>query len=212
VAGLLALDSIRGSPSMRISGQPYFVFPIFGLFSGLCSGVSIVLPGPFLFIAPGFFFGVAIANAFDASVRRLTTAQWNTIAAASTVGYIAALVSFFLSSMLPAIDNGLLSGAFLGAIAGSAGGLFVAISIANAISASSPVRTLLLIPSAGALFGAAFIVVGVYLSDHTPLRHPFDDFVSYAIWQSGVASVCPACLCRSADNISTEPTDAADSR
>ncbi len=184
--------------------QPiFFVFPIAGLCSGVCSGISVVVPPLGVFV-PGILFGFALTYSLNTSVTRLTTGQQAAIIAASSTGFIAAIIACLLSARLPGFDNGLLYSTYAGAIAGTTGAMIVAVGILFTISSMSLIRTLLFVPVAGALFGAAFMFVGVYISDHTPFGHPFDDLVSFPLWQTGVASVVPACQRLSAVEIATE--------
>ena len=164
------------------------VFPV----AGLCSGISVVLQ-PLGIIAPGIFFGLALAHSMDASVTRLSTGQRLSIIAASTSGYILAGVACLLCARLPEVDSWLLRTALPGTIAGAIGALTVATSFAFTISAMSPLRTLLIVPLAGALLGAGFMVLNVYISDCTSFGHPYGDILSFPLWQIGVASVIPFC-------------------
>lgn len=168
------------------------VFPVAGLCSGLCSGISVVLQ-PLGIIAPGIFFGLALAHSMDTSVTRLSTGQRFSIIAVSTGGYIIAGVACLMCTRLPEVDSWLLRNALPGTIAGAIGAMIVATSFAFTISAISPVRTLLIVPAAGALLGAGFMVLSVYISDCTSFGHPYDDIVSFPLWQIGVASVIPFC-------------------
>jgi hypothetical protein len=176
-------------PMMKTS-LPFLTFPLAGLCYGICSGFSVILQ-PLGIIAPGIFFGLALVYSFDASVTLLSAGKRATIIAASTCGYIIAIVASLLSARLPGFDNGLLYGVYAGTIAGGVGAIVVATSLAVVVSALSPVRTLLIVTLAGSIFGAGFMYVGIYISDRTPFGHPFDDFVSFPLWHAGVASVVP---------------------
>jgi len=104
------------------------------------------------------------------------------------------MVASMLSVRLPGFDNGLLHGACAGAIGGGVGAMVVAAVLALIVPMLSPFRVVLIVPLAGACFGALFMFCGIYLSDHTPLGHPFDDIVAFPLWQTGVAASIPFCL------------------
>lgn len=177
---------------MKNTRLPFVVFPLAGLCSGVCSGVSVIVP-PLGIIAPGILFGLALAHSLGTSVTRLTTGQRIAIIAGSCVGYVVAIVAGLLSARIPGFNNGLVYSACAGAISGGIGAMIVATSVVFATPATSRVRTLLIVPVTGALFGAGFMLITIYISDHTPFGHPFDDIVSFPFWQTGVASVFPAC-------------------
>lgn len=178
------------------------VFPVAGLCSGICSGISVVLQ-PLGIIAPGIFFGLALAHSINASVTRLSTGQRFSIVTVSTGGYILAGVACLLCARLPEVDSWLFQSALAGIIAGTIGAMTVATSFAFTISAMSLVRTLLIVPVAGALLGAGFMILQVYLSDFTSFGHPYDDIVSFPLWQIGVASVIPFCRSSYGDETTT---------
>ncbi len=194
---------ICGNLPMKSTRLAFFVFPVAGLCSGVCSGISVVVPPLGIFV-PGILFGLALTHSLDTTVTRLTTGQRAAIIAASSIGFIAAIITCLLSARLPGFDNVLLYSTYAGAIAGGTGAVIVAAGILFTISEMSLMRTLLLVPAAGALFGAGFMFLGVYISDHTSFGHPFDDLVSFPLWQTGVASVFPACQRLSAVEIATE--------
>ncbi len=188
---------IRGGLPMTNTRLSLVIFPVAGLCSGICSGISVIIP-PLSIIAPGIFFGLALAHSLHASVTRLTPSQQIVIVASSSFGYLLAIIVLaiivgLLSARLPGFGNGLLSSAIAGTIAGGTGALIIAASVAFTISAMSPMRTLLIVPMTGALLGAGFLFFGVYISDRTAFGHPFDDIITFPLWQTGVASVFPAC-------------------
>jgi len=191
-----------GCPAMINTRLPFVAFPVAGLCSGICSGLSVILQ-PLGIIAPGIFFGLALAYSFETSVMRISSGQRKTIIVASTGGYIIAIVASLLSARLPGFDNGLLYGMYAGTIAGGIGAMIVATSLAVTISTLAPIRTLFIVTLAGALFGAGFMFCGIYISDHTSIGHPFDDIVSFPLWQTGVASFIPLCNRTSASEIAT---------
>lgn len=192
LGSLLTPGVFCGCPLMINSKPPFVVFPLAGLCSGLCSGLSVILP-PFGIIAPGLLFGGAIAHSFHTSITRLSLHQRTTLVVASTGGYFGAIVASLLSVRLPGFDNGLLCSSFAGAIAGGVGSVVVATSLSVMIPILSPPRTLLIVTVAGTFFGAVFMSCSVYISDYTTFGHPFDDILSFPLWQTGVASVIPFC-------------------
>lgn len=178
---------------------PFVVFTVAGLFSGICSGLSVILQ-PLGIIAPGLLFGAAIGHSLNSSMTRLLPRQRIALIVASTGAYFTAMGATLLSARLPGFDNGLLYSAFAGAIGGGAGALIVATSLTVIAPILSPPRMLIIVTLAGACFGAIFMFCGVYISDHTALGHPVDDIVSFTLWQTGVASVMPFCQrCSPAD-------------
>lgn len=192
-ASLLTLAVICGSTRMVNARSSFVLFLFAGLISGLFSGISVVLPLLGL-LAPGFFFGAAIGYSLHATITRLSPWQHAALLLTSGVGYFAAAVACLFSTRLPGINNGLPSSAFAGAIGGGVGALIVACSLAVVASGVlSPLRTVVIVTLAGSLFGAIFLFCGVYISDRTAFGHPWDDVVTFPLWQSGVASVIPFC-------------------
>jgi len=67
----------------------------------------------------------------------------------------------------------------------------VAIALVLSVEALRSFATIIAVSAAGAIFGSLFVIVGVYISDHTTGGHPLDDIVSFPLWQTGVALVIP---------------------
>ena len=177
--------------------SPVIVFSVAGFCSGLCSGLSVILQ-PLGIIVPGILFGAALSHATHTSLTSLSSGQRATLIVVSTGGYFSAIVASLLSMRLPGFDNGLLYSSFAGAIAGGIGALVVAGSLVVVIPELSTVVTLFIVTFAGAVLGSIFMLCSIYVSDHTSFGHPFDDIVSFSLWQMGVASVIPFCRSRSA--------------
>ncbi|WP_146118852.1 hypothetical protein [Blastopirellula marina] len=190
-----------GSLGMLNHRLCYVIFPIFGFCAGICSGLSTIPPG-WGVIAPGFFFGLALAFSWEACATRLAWYQGTAIVIGSTVGFVAAEITSILSYRFFDLGNGMLAGLHYGAVGGYAGGLIVAATLALVIPNFSIARTLLLVPFTGMFFGVIFVFCGIYISDHTPWGHPFDDLVTFPLWQTGVAAVIPFCY-----GTSRPPTD-----
>ncbi|NQV25591.1 MAG: hypothetical protein HQ518_14620 [Rhodopirellula sp.] len=171
---------------------PFIVFAVAGLVSGLLSGLLVILQ-PLGIIAPGLLFGAALGHSFNASITPISLRQRAALNITSTFAFWCAIVATLLSARLPGFGNGFLYGAFAGAIGGGVGAMIVAIALVVIVPMLSRRRTLIIVTVAGACFGAIFVLCGVYISDYTTFGHPFDNIVSFPLWQTGVAAVVPFC-------------------
>ena len=172
------------------------VFPVAGFVSGLCSGLTVIVQ-PLGAILPGVIFGAAISHAVHTSMKPLSSSQRSLLIVGSTVAYVVSIVVSLLSVRLPGFDNDFLSGAISGAIAGAAGAFVVALSLVVVVEDLRSEYMVCAVAFTGAVFGSLFVVVGVYISDHTAVGQPFDDIVAFPLWQVGVASAIPLFRVRS---------------
>lgn len=159
-----------------------------GLASGLLSGLSVVVPGLVVFV-PGFLFGGALCFAIQKSLTPIAVGQQLVLIVVSGVAYfLAEIGGLFFGAYLLGVDNGLFGGAIVGAISGCIGATLLVFPLITFVEESQPELTLLLTPFVGAILGSAFMVIGIFISDHTPIGHPWDDFLVFPMWQGGVAA------------------------
>lgn len=175
---------------MKSTLRPIITFPVAGLVSGICSGLSSIV-SPLGFLSPGVIFGIAISYAIHTTLKPLSFAQRCSLVGGSTFAHMIAIVVSLLSVRLPGFDNGFVSGALSGAIAGMAGGLGFATSLVVVVQELRSASTVLAVTLAGTVFGSLFIIVGVYIADYTAAGYPISYIVSFPLWQVGVASVIP---------------------
>jgi len=161
-------------------------FAAIGAFSGFCSGVLVAIP-PLGLIVPGLSFGLAIVLAIP---RKLTAWKSCTIIILSCVGYWTAIFASLLCVRIFG-STGLSTELTLGAISGGVGSAVVAISLVS-MKEFRCSRILIPVISSGAIAGALFVVLGIYISDHTALGHPADDLICFPIWHAAVAAAVGA--------------------
>lgn len=163
------------------------IFVYCALTSGLASELSVVLK-PLGVIAPGILFGLALCYAVSVISERSTTISQTMIVVASTISYLVAEIVGVSSARLPGFNNGYVYGGIAGALAGFMGSLGVASALAYCENSLRSIGQVALTSLTGMVAGIAFTTVGVYISDSTPLGHPFDDFLTFPLWQVSVAT------------------------
>jgi hypothetical protein len=167
--------------------QCAFLFVVMGLLSAIVSGLAVASK-TFPFVVPGVAFGVALCIATLATgygFRR----PW-LIGIVSVVAFVAAEAACFL--MLALDDGGLLVTGLGGAICGLIGGAILAASLITEAS-SHRAGYFFVISTMGCLLGALSMPLSIWISDNPGLGHPWDDFVLFAVWQTGVMLVIALC-------------------
>lgn len=184
------VDAASAEVPPRITYSPGATIGVFatsGFIAGLCSGATVILR-PLGVVSPGVFFGLALTYAITRSIQPLRIATRISLVACSTLAHLLAICAALLSMRLPGIGNGILSSAISGGLAGWVGATAVGFSIFVLVPRLRSMLMLGIVMLAGAIFGTLFGAVGVYISDHTTLGHPFDDLVIYPLWHTGVAA------------------------
>ncbi|TWT42781.1 hypothetical protein KOR42_46360 [Thalassoglobus neptunius] len=193
---------------MNNNQPPIAIFVMCGLASGLLSCLSFVVPGLVVFI-PGFLFGGAICFAIQKSLTPIAVWQQLVLIVVSGVAYfLAGIGGVFFGMNLLGVDNGLFGGAIVGAISGCIGATLLVFPLITFVEESQPELTLLLTPLVGTILGSAFIVIGVFIADHTSIGHPWGFFFVFPLWQGGVAAtiggLCDPSLARVIDSVERE--------
>ncbi len=165
--------------------RTFLTFAVLGGVAGLASGAATVLR-PLGLILPGGLFGIAMCCALR--VLRYPTTRGicvTIVLAAQSAYWVAVVVCIWVMRFGSTL--GWLTGATAGFLGGGAGAFVVSVSVAQIEHDQVSGRSLAQCALVGGALGAVCTEVGVYLSDHDSFGHPIDDFVTFFVWQVGVA-------------------------
>jgi len=135
------------------------------------------------------FFGIAISTAIQKSSTPLSIGQQFLVTAFFTLGHLVAIFIYLFS--IRVLGSG--QTVCHGAIAGATGGLLVALGLFKANRDRAGTLRMTLIPAAGALLGATFTSLTIFLNDHACLTPPLPALLTYPIWQGGMAATISWC-------------------
>ncbi len=157
-------------------------------FSGLNSCLAGSF-GPLSVIAPGALFGFSLAYAIDKTIQPLEFRRMASVAAASTLSFIVALLVCVSSASLRYCDLGIWSTAIHGAAAGGSGSLCLALSLAAMVRRLRSWRFVCAMSCAGAILGGFCEMAAMFILFHTRLVEPLSSVPLILIWQVGVGAV-----------------------